>query len=335
MKFASALGIDLGTSNTLVYRRGKGLVMNEPTVVAVDRKNRVLAVGTEAREMIGRTPADIQAVMPLSEGVISRFTITKNLLEHIRQRHMGMNHFFLKPGALISKPSGITNVEERALFKAARMAGFDPGNTKLVEEPFAAAIGCGLQVEAATGRMVVDIGGGTTDIAVMSLGGIVRSESLRIGGRVLDEAVVKHLRAHYQMHISESAAEMLKINIGSAFLQDEEVDMEVRGRDLMGGLPVTRRIGSEEIREAMREPIKQITDRIQAVLEDVAPELGADIIETGIIMTGGSALLRGFDRLVAEITGIHTDVPAIALNAVAIGLGRMIDDPPSSIRKAS
>jgi rod shape-determining protein MreB len=334
LRLTAALGIDLGTSNTLVYRRGKGLVMNVPTVVAVDSNGRVLALGAEAREMIGRTPGDVQAVSPISEGVISRFQITYRFLEKIRLLHVGRSHLYLKPGVLISKPSGITNVEERALGKAARMAGFDPRSVHLVEEPFAAAIGAGLPVEAPTGHMVVDLGGGTTDISVMSLGGIVRSESIRIGGKALDEAIIKHLRTHYQMHVSESAAESLKISIGSAYRMDEEADMEVRGRDLLGGLPVTRTISSEEVREALREPVKQITDRIQNVLESIAPELGADIIETGILLTGGTALLRGLDELIGQITGIRTEVAANPLDAVAVGLGRMLDNPQTMRRFA-
>lgn len=324
MKLAAQLGIDLGTANTLVYRRGKGIVMMEPTVVAMNLVTKqVLAIGNEAREMLGRTPNNIVAVRPLKDGVIASYTITWKMLERIRKDVVGKLQLGIKPTALICVPSGITNVERRAVFKAAHAAGF--GRVSTIEEPMAAAIGCGLPIANAGGNMVIDIGGGTTDIAVISLGGIVLSESLRIGGAKMDESIVRHIRNEFNLHISEQAAEDLKIQIGSAYPLDEPLKMEVRGRDLVGGLPRTIEVSSDVIREALNDPVRQISEKLCDALEATPPELAADIIERGITLTGGGALLRGLDRLLSEITEIPVTVSDNALNAVAIGTGRALE----------
>lgn len=324
MKLVPELGIDLGTANILVYRRDKGIVLNEPTVVAMGVNNgKVLAVGNEARDMLGRTPGNIAAIRPLKDGVIADYTTTLKMLEYIFEKTCGKRRLF-GPKALICVPSGVTNVERRAVIQAAKEAG--AGLAMTIEEPMAAAIGAGLPIGSPGGNMVVDIGGGTSDIAVISLGGIVLSSSLRIGGNKLDEAIIRHIRNVYNLMIGDPTAEEIKIKIGSAYPLQQEVRMEVRGRDLVAGLPKTVEITSDEIREALMEPVLQIAERLCRVLEETPPELASDVIERGITLTGGGALLRGLDRLLHSKTDIPVRVAENALNCVAIGTGRALEE---------
>lgn len=324
MKLVPQIGIDLGTANILVFRRGKGIVLNEPTVVAINSKTkRVLAVGNDAREMLGRTPGNITAIRPMKDGVIAEYTVTAAMLDYIRRKTV-TGPSFIKPIALICVPSGVTNVERRAVIKAATAAGFQ--RASVIEEPMAAAIGAGLPIAAAGGNMVVDIGGGTTDIAVISLGGIVKSASLRVGGNKMDEAIIRHIRNVYNLAIGEPTSEELKIRIGSAFPLDPELTMNVRGRDMVAGLPKTVEVSSEEIREALSEPVRQIAEKLCAVLEETPPELASDVIERGIVLTGGGALLRGFSTLLENITQIPVKVADNALDCVAIGTGRALEE---------
>lgn len=323
MKIVPEIGIDLGTANILVYRRGKGIVLSEPTVVAVNTNTkRVLAVGNAAREMLGRTPGNITATRPMKDGVIAEYTVTEKMLEYIRKKTVPGSGL-IKPRALICVPSGVTNVERRAVLKAARGAGF--GQVRLIEEPMAAAIGAGLPIEQAQGNMIVDIGGGTTDIAVISLGAPVLSSSLRVGGNKFDEFIVRHVRNVYNLTIGDPTAEELKIRIGSAFPLETELRMNVRGRDMLAGLPKTVEVTSEEIREALSEPVRQIAEKLCNILEETPPELASDVIERGIVLTGGGALLRGLDRLFTQITEIPCRVADNALDCVAIGTGRALE----------
>ncbi len=303
----------------------------EPTVVAINTKNRtVLAVGNEAREMLGRTPGNIQAIRPLKDGVIADYSTTLRMLEYLLNKVCGPRRVF-KPRVLICVPSGVTNVERRAVIQAAKAAG--AGEAMTIEEPMAAAIGAGLPIASPGGNMVIDIGGGTTDIAVISLGGIVLSHSLRVGGNKLDEAIIRHIRNTYNLMIGEPTAEEIKIKIGSAFPQNPELRMEIRGRDLVAGLPKTVEISSEEIREALTEPVRQIAEKLCTVLEDTPPELSSDIIERGITLTGGGALLRGLDRLLQSVTDIPVYVADNALHCVAVGTGRALEEL-DAIRKS-
>lgn len=323
MRIVAEIGIDLGTANILVYRRGKGIVLSEPTVVAIaNNSKRVLAVGHAAREMLGRTPGNITAIKPMRDGVIAEYTVTAKMLEFIRQKTIG--HQIIKPTALICVPSGVTNVERRAVIKAAKEAGF--GKASVIEEPMAAAIGAGLPISQPGGNMVVDIGGGTTDIAVISMGGIVLSQSLRVGGNKMDEAIIRHVRHVYNLAIGDPTAEDVKIKIGSAYPMDQELRMSIRGRDLIAGLPRTVEISSDEVREALSEPVRQIAEKLCAVLETTPPELSSDIIERGITLTGGGSLLRGLDKLLASVTEIPVRVADNALHAVAIGTGRALEE---------
>ena len=324
MRFAAEIGIDLGTANLLVFRRGKGIVLSEPTVVAINTQNGVvLAVGNEAREMLGRTPGNIAAIRPLKDGVIADYTTTLKMLEHILIKVVGRRPMF-RPRVLICVPSGVTNVERRAVIKAAKEAG--AGEAMVIEEPMAAAIGANLPIATPGGNMVVDIGGGTSDIAVISLGGIVISSSIRIGGNKLDEAIVRHIRNAYNLMIGEPTAEDIKIRIGSAYPLEQEMTMEVRGRDMIAGLPKTVEITSEEVRESLMEPVTQIAERLCRVLEDTPPELASDVIQRGIYLTGGGALLRGLDRLLQMKTAIPVHVADNALHCVAIGTGRALEE---------
>jgi rod shape-determining protein MreB len=308
----------------LVFRRGKGIVLAEPTVVAINSQNgAVLAVGSEAQKMLGRTPGNITAIRPLKDGVIADYTTTLKMLAYILDKVVGKRPLF-KPRVLICVPSGVTNVERRAVIQAAKQAG--AGEAMTIEEPMAAAIGAGLPIAAPGGNMVVDIGGGTTDIAVISLGGIVLSQSIRIGGNKLDEALVRHIRNAYSLMIGEPTAEEIKIRIGSAYPLENEVMTAVRGRDMVAGLPKTVEITSEEIREALMEPVMQIAEKLCRVLEETPPELASDIIERGIVLTGGGALLRGLDRLIHAKTAIPVHVAENALNCVAIGTGRALEE---------
>lgn len=326
MRLVPEIGIDLGTANILVFRRGKGIVLNEPTVVAISAQNgKVLAVGNEAREMLGRTPGNIKAIRPLKDGVIADYTTTLKMLEYIISKTCGSRFPLpLKPTTMICVPSGVTNVERRAVIQAAREAG--AGHASTIEEPMAAAIGAGLPISSPGGNMVVDIGGGTTDIAVISLGGIVIAQSLRVGGNKLDEAIIRHIRNTYNLMIGDPTAEEIKIKIGSAYPLGQELRMEIRGRDLVAGLPKSVEISSEEIREALAEPVRQIAEKLCQVLEETPPELSSDVIERGITLTGGGALLRGLDRLLNSVTDIQVRVADNALNCVAIGTGRALEE---------
>ena len=323
MRFSQDIGIDLGTANVLVYVHGKGIIMREPSVVAMDVNTRkVRAVGEKAREMLGRTPVNIVAVRPMTDGVIADYTTTQRLLEHILHKVCGVKRVF-KPRVLLAVPSGVTSVEQRAVKQAALAAG--AGEALTIEEPMAAAIGAGLPISSPGGNMVVDIGGGTTDIAVLSLDGIVLSRSLRIGGMKLDDVIIRHVRQVYNLLIGDRTAEEIKIAIGSAVAQREETTMEVRGRDLLSGLPQTVTVTSTEIRECMAEPISQIVTRVKNVLEKTPPELASDIIERGIVLTGGTALLRGLDVLIAETANVPTYVADDPLSCVALGTGKALE----------
>jgi len=319
------IGIDLGTANVLVYVRGRGIVIREPSVVAKDiRTNKTLAVGEEARQMLGRTPSNIQAIRPLRDGVIADFEVTEIMLNYFIKKVTKSRSFWdsllhPKPSVVICVPAEITSVEERAVRDAAKLAG--ARSVEIIEEPMAAAIGAGLPIDGPTGNMVVDIGGGTTDVAVISLGGIVVSQSLRVAGNKLDESLIRHIRRVYNLMIGERTAEEIKIRIGSAYRLDQEIVMEIRGRDLINGLPKTVKITSEEVRESLSEPLQSIVEAVKSVLEKTPPELAADIIDRGIILTGGGALLRGLDTLLGEVTGIPVIIADDPLSCVAIGTG--------------
>ncbi len=322
-RLSQEIGIDLGTANVLVYVRGRGIIMREPSVVAMDTSTRrVRAVGEKAREMLGKTPANIIAVRPMTEGVIADYTTTQRLLEYILHKVCGVKRVF-KPRVLLAVPSGVTSVERRAVKQAALAAG--AGEAWTIEEAKAAAIGAGMPISAPGGNLVVDIGGGTTDIAVLSLDGIVLARSLRVGGMKLDEVITRHIRSAYNLMIGDRTAEEIKIMIGSATAQSEEMTMEVRGRDLLSGLPQTIAVTSEEVRECMAEPISQIVNRVKNVLEKTPPELASDIVERGIVLTGGTALLRGLDQLIAEATQVPAIVAKDPLSCVALGTGKALE----------
>lgn len=317
------IGVDLGTANVLVYIKGKGIVLREPSVVAIDRDtNKVLAIGEEARRMLGRTPGNIIATRPLREGVIADYDTTESMLRHFIQKVAGKSSFF-KPRIMICIPSGVTTVEKRAVLEASMQAG--ARKTFLIEEPLAAAMGAGLDIAEPCGAMVVDIGGGTTDVAVLSLGGIVVSESLRIGGDKFDEALVRYVKKEYNIMIGERTAETIKVNIGTAFPTGRDETMEIRGRDLVSGLPKTMRIGSSETREALAESVALIVHCVKSVLEITPPELAADIMDRGIVMTGGGSLLFGLDKLINQETGIPTYLAEDPLSCVVLGTGKALD----------
>jgi rod shape-determining protein MreB len=319
------LGIDLGTANIVVFARKRGIVIREPSVVAVERRlRRVLAVGEAAREMLGRTPGNIVAIRPLRDGVIADYTITRDMLAHLIRRACGKRARFSKPLVVICIPSAATSVERRAALDAARSAGAREAIP--IEEPMAAAIGAGLPIAMPGGNMVVDVGGGTTDIAVISLGGIVVSDSLRIGGNHLDEAIVRHIKRVYSLDIGEPTAERIKMDIGSAFEMAEELETEVRGRDIISGLPKTVSVSSVEVRYSISEGVSQIVGRVKAILEHTPPELAADIIERGITLTGGGALLRGIDQLLELETGIPVRIAEDPISCVAVGTGKVLDE---------
>ena len=324
MRLVPEIGIDLGTANILVFKRGRGVVLDEPTVVAISTtNNRVLAVGNDAREMLGRTPGNIAAIRPLRNGVIADYTTTLHMLQYLLDKVCGKRRLF-KPTVLLCVPSGVTNVERRAVIQAAKEAG--AGTAMTIEEPMAAAIGAGLPISSPGGNMVVDIGGGTTDIAVISLGGIVLSQSLRVGGNKMDEAIIRHIRNAYNLMIGDPTAEEVKIKIGSAYPLAQELKMEIRGRDMIAGLPKTVEVTSDEIRDALTEPVRAIAEKLCQVLEETPPELGSDIIERGITLTGGGALLRGLDQLLQSVTDIPVRVAENALRCVAIGTGRALEE---------
>ncbi|MDR3551931.1 MAG: rod shape-determining protein [Clostridia bacterium] len=327
--FSRDIGIDLGTANTLIYMKGKGIVLREPSVVAVDvRNDTVLAVGNEAKQMIGRTPGSIVAIRPLKDGVIADFDITASMLKEFIRKTTGGG--FSKPRIIICIPSGVTEVERRAVIEAAYQAGAK--NAQLIEEPMASAIGAGLPVEDATGSMVVDIGGGTSEVAIISLSGIVTSRSVRVAGDEFDDAIINYVKKKYNLLIGERTSEQLKIEIGSAFPMDEETEVEIKGRNLLDGLPSNLRISSQEVREALADPVSLIIDAIRSTLERTPPELSADIIDRGIMLTGGGALLRGLDRLIAQETGIPVNVAERPLDCVVEGTGHMLEDLDGRLR---
>lgn len=321
MLFSQDIGIDLGTANTLVFIKGKGIVIREPSVVAVDQRSnppRVVAVGIEAKDMIGRTPGSITAVRPLKDGVIADFEITSDMLKAFIKRASSSSPF-MRTRVMICIPSGVTEVERRAVYDAAKSAGAK--YVSLIEEPMAAAIGAGLPVSEAIGSMVVDIGGGTSEVAVISLGDVVTSRSVRVAGDNFDEAIIAYIKKKYNLLIGERTAEDIKITIGSAYPYDGEGAMNIKGRNLMDGLPKNIEISSEEIREALADPVNQILDAVRATLEKTPPELAADIIDKGIMLTGGGALLRWLDKLIAGETKIPVLIAEKPLDCVVDGTG--------------
>lgn len=324
---AKDMGIDLGTANTLVYMREKGIIVNEPSVVAINTDTReVLAVGNEAKEMIGRTPGNIVAIRPMKDGVIADFDVTQAMLRYFINKAYVRSLFGPKPRIVICVPSGVTEVEKRAVLEAAIAAGSKEKDTYLIEEPMAAAIGAGLPVAEPTGSMVVDIGGGTCEVAVISLGGIVVSKSVRCGGDAIDSAIVRYIRKAFNMFIGERTAENIKIEIGTAMKVDEPAVMEVRGRDLLSGLPKSIEVNANHVCEAVNEPVSMIVDAVRNTLERTPPELSADIMDRGIVMTGGSSMLRNLDRLISQETGMPVFVSDEALNCVALGTGIAVEN---------
>ena len=317
------IGIDLGTASILVYIRGKGVVLKEPSVVAYDRDTeKIKAIGEDARLMLGRTPGNIVAVRPLRQGVISDYKVTEQMMKHFITKSIG-HRAFRKPIIAVCVPSGVTEVERKAVEDATLMAG--ARDVKIIEEPIAAAIGAGIDITKPCGNMVVDIGGGTSDIAVISLGGTVVSTSVKIAGDDFDEALVRFMRKKHNLLIGERTAEDIKIRIGSAYPRAEVDYMDVRGRNLVTGLPKTVKVSSEETEEALREPTSQIVEAIHSVLEKTPPELAADIADRGIVLTGGGSLLRGLEDLISSKTGINTVTAEDPMTAVAIGTGRYVE----------
>ena len=319
----SDIGIDLGTASVLVYIKGKGVVLKEPSVVAFDRdSNKIKAIGEEARLMLGRTPGNIVAVRPLRQGVISDYTVTEKMLKYFIQKAVGRQRF-RKPIISVCVPSGVTEVEKKAVEDATYAAG--ARDVHIIEEPIAAAIGAGIDISRPCGNMIVDIGGGTTDIAVISLGGTVVSTSVKIAGDDFDDALVRYMRKKHNLLIGERTAEDIKIKIGSAFRRPESVSMEVRGRNLVTGLPKTIAVSSEETEEALKETTSQIVEAVHSVLEKTPPELVADIADRGIVLTGGGCLLYGLEELIEEKTGITTMTAEDPMTAVAIGTGKFVE----------
>jgi len=318
------IGVDLGTANVLIYIKGKGVVLREPSVVAVDRDtNRVLAVGEDARRMIGRTPGNIVAIRPLREGVISDYDITEAMLRYFIEKVTGRS-FVFRPRIMICVPSGVTMVEQRAVQEAAEQAG--ARKTFLIEEPLAAALGAGLDISEAYGSMVVDIGGGTTDVAVISLGGIVASDSLRTAGDSFDEAIIDYVKRSFNLMIGERTAENIKVSIGAAFPGARNGKMEVKGRDMLSGLPKLVEMTTDQVAEALREPVTKIVECVKKVLEECPPELAADIMDRGIVLTGGGAMLYGLDDLIHRETRIPVGLADDALSCVALGTGKALDN---------
>jgi rod shape-determining protein MreB len=317
------MAVDLGTANTLVYVRGRGIVLSEPSVVAIDQATGdVHAVGLEAKRMLGRTPGTISAIRPLKDGVIADFDVTEQMLRHFIQKvHQ---HRFAHPRVVVCVPSGVTGVEKRAVEEATLSAG--ARQAYLIEEPMAAAIGAGLPVAEPTGNMIVDIGGGTTEVAVISLGGIVVSQSLRVGGDEMDEAIINHIKREYKLLIGQQTAEEIKLEVGSAFPLKEEVQAEVRGRDMLTGLPKTVILSSEEVRHALEDPVTQIIDAIKSTLDKTPPELAADIMDRGIVLAGGGALLQGLDQRLRQETHMPTHLAESPLTCVAVGSGRSLEE---------
>ncbi|MFQ5680772.1 MAG: rod shape-determining protein [Candidatus Omnitrophota bacterium] len=322
--FSNDMGIDLGTATTLVYVKGEGVVLCEPSVVAIQKgTSKVMEVGEEAKRMLGRTPGNIVAIRPMKDGVIADFDITEAMLRHfIKKVHN--RRVLVRPRMVIAIPSGITEVEKRAVRDSAEKAG--AREIFLVEEPMAAAIGVGLPIQEPTGNMIVDVGGGTTEIAVISLAGIVFSKSIRIGGDEMDQAIVDHIKKVYNLMVGEHTAEAIKWKIGSAFPLEEELTLEIKGRDLIAGLPKTVTISSEEIRDSLQEPVRSIVEAIRVALERTPPELSADLIDHGIVMAGGGSLLRGLDRLISDETSLPVHVADEPMTAVVLGTGKVLDE---------
>ncbi|MBE7013053.1 MAG: rod shape-determining protein [Ruminococcaceae bacterium] len=318
------IGIDLGTANTLVHLKGKGIIANEPSVVAINKETKqVLAVGNDAKAMLGRTPGNIVAIRPLKDGVIADFEVTQAMLKYfIKKAQTGLG--FIKPRVVVCVPSGVTEVEKRAVEEATLASGAK--EVYLIEEPMAAAIGASLPVEEPTGCMVVDIGGGTSEVAVISLGGIVTSQSLRVAGDEFDDAIIGYIKKECNLMTGERTAERIKLEIGSAFEMAEESNMEVRGRDLITGLPKNIYVTSQEIRRALDEPLRSIIDAIKNTLEETPPELSADIMERGIMLTGGGALLRGLDKLIELETGMPVNIAETPLDCVVLGTGKVLEE---------
>jgi len=325
--FSNDLAIDLGTANTLIYVKGQGIVCNEPSVVAVQKEakggRRVLAVGAEAKKMLGRTPGNIVAIRPLKDGVIADFEITEAMLRYFIQK-IHNRKTLVRPRIIICVPFGITEVEKRAVKESAESAG--AREVYLIEEPMAAAIGAGLPITEPTGNMIVDIGGGTTEVAVISLAGVVFSKSVRVGGDKMDEAIAQYIKRKYNLLVGERTAELIKITIGSAYPAQEIQTMEIKGRDLVAGVPKTVEISDEEIRDSLLEPINQIVEAVRIALERTPPELASDIVDKGIVLAGGGALLRNLDVLLREETGLPIMLADDPLTAVVMGAGRALDE---------
>lgn len=318
------MGIDLGTANTLVHVKGKGVVLREPSVVAIQRDSgAILAVGEEAKRMIGRTPGNIIAIRPLKDGVIADFDVTQSMLKYFISKAF-KSRTFIKPRVVVGVPSGVTEVEKRAVIDATLQAG--AREAYLIEEPMAAAIGAGMDVREPSGNMVVDIGGGTTEVAIISLGGIVTSKSIRVGGDEMDDAIIYYVKKEYNLMIGERTAEEIKITIGSADPDLKDQSMEIRGRDLVTGLPKTLKVTSHEIKEALSEPVNNIIDAIKVTLEKTPPELAADIMDRGIVMTGGGSLLSGLDKRINQETGMPVHIAENPVDCVAIGTGEVLEE---------
>lgn len=326
--FSSDLAIDLGTANTLVYAKGKGIVVSEPSVVAVVKdgsgRDKVRAVGEEAKKMLGRTPGNIVAIRPMKDGVIADFDVTEAMLRHFIARVHNRSSALVRPRIVVAVPSGITSVEKRAVREASLAAG--AREVYLIEEPMAAAIGAGLPVTEPSGNMIVDIGGGTTEVAVISLSGVVYSNSARVGGDKMDDSIINYVKRKYNLLIGERTAELIKINIGTAYPTDDIDVMEVKGRDLVAGVPKTLEIKSDEVLEALQEPITAVVESVRVALERTPPELAADIVDKGIVMVGGGALLRNLDVLLREATGLPVMLAEDPLTAVVLGTGQTLDE---------
>jgi len=322
--FSNDLALDLGTANTLIYVKGKGIVCSEPSVVAINNDTKeILAVGSEAKSMLGRTPANIVAIRPMKDGVISNFEVTEKMLRYFITK-VNNKKSFVRPRIIVAVPSGVTQVEKRAVKDSAIQAG--AREVYIVEEPMAAAIGAGLPIQEPSGNMIVDIGGGTTEVAVISLSGIVYANSVRVGGDEMDEAIVNYIKRNYNLLIGTSTAEKIKMEIGSAYRLEEEMSIEIKGRDLLNGIPKTVEITDSEIREALSDAVSKIVDAVKSALEKTPPELSADIVDRGIVLSGGGALLKGLDKKLAEETGLPIIVADDPLKAVAYGAGKVLDE---------
>ncbi len=328
--FTNDIAIDLGTANTLVYAKGRGIILDEPSVVAVQKDHRgtatkVLKVGKEAKEMLGRTPGSIVAVRPIKDGVIADFQVTSSMLKYFIDKSMGQKRSFIRPRIVICVPYGITEVEKRAVKESAQSAG--ARSVYLIEEPMAAAIGAGLPITEPTGSMVVDIGGGTTGVAVISLGGIVYCKSIKVAGDKFDEAIVNYVRRQFNLLIGERTAETIKVKIGNAYTTDEEKSIEVKGRDLVAGAPKTVEITASQVNDALMDPLSEVVDAVRTALEKTPPELAADIVDNGIVLTGGGAHLTNLDILLRERTGLPVAIAEDPLTCVVMGSGRTLDEP--------